>query len=394
MKTQMIMLKDLALETLDLKIANTLSVEDMERWQAELPLAVDQLMNAIREEVYSSVDDHLVKRHIQQVQNDCLFLLQSLQEQQVDGSLTELQSLLSAGLEKILRYIEKHHGRYFSLKAPMPESFFKISVNELAPQLDLLKMGFKKKQVAIPLQELILKCFTDYMKAGAAPYERMHYMNNLYQALMQLCKNAPAEDFNQLLVECLIYLLFNDPVFECYVKAKLIEKFSTLYNHTEKLEALYQVEKSIKMLQERTSTCYDPQRPNLKLVLLAFIKAEIKFLTKNQSAAIMLSAEGNLKMTRLAQAPEYRVKTTLSADSLAYLLRLFVEAGIIMAEPRSALLAFMARHVQTPGIGQAYLSPNSLGTKYKQVVQTTAKNVNAALLRMLKILNKDFNLNL
>lgn len=395
MKTQMIVLKDLVLDTLDPQMAKTFGPEQLEGWRTGVPLVVNQLINAIREEVYGSVDDHLVKRHIQQVQNDCIFLLQSLvAQQQVDGHLVELHTALCEGMEKVLRYIEKHHGRYFSLKAPMPISFFKISVDELAPQLDLLKMGLKKKQVAPALQELILKCFYDYLKAGEAPYERMHYMNNLYQALLQLCKNAPVDDFNQLLVECLIYLLFNDPTFECYVKARLIEKFNTLYNLTEKLEALYQIEKSIKMLQERTSACYDTQRPNLKLVLLAFIKAEIKFLTKKQGAALMLSSEGQSQMNRQLQPPEYRIKMTLSADALAYFIRLMVEAGIITAEPRSELLAFMARHVQTPGIGQAYLSPNSLGTKYRQVVQTTAKHVNAALMRMLKILNKDFDMSL
>lgn len=148
-------------------------------------------------------------------------------------------------------------------------------------------------------------------------------------------------------------------------------------------------------MQERSSSCYDPNRPNIKVVLLAFIKAEIKFLVKKQGAALMVSPEGKLiGMNKMAQIPEYRVKTTLSVDSLAYLLRLLVEAGIIVAMPRSELMAFVARNFQTPGIGQACLSPNSLGTKYKQVVQTTARNVNAALLRMLKILNKDFDISL
>ncbi|MBG6236614.1 hypothetical protein IWX76_003208 [Pedobacter sp. CAN_A7] len=391
----MIILKEMVLDTLDPQMVQNFSVEELEEWRTGVAQAVNKLINAMREEVYGSVDDHLVKRHIQQVQNDCTFLLQSLQTQpHMDGLLFELQTVLREGMEKVLRYIEKHHGRYFSLKVPMPISFFKISVDELAPQLDLLKMGMKKKQVTSILQELILKCFYDYLKAGEAPYERMHYMNNLYEALMQLCKNAPVDDFNQLLVECLIFLLFNDPTFESYVKARLIEKFNTLYNVTEKLQALYQVEKSIKMMQERTSACYDPQRPNLKLVLLAFIKAEIKFLTKKQNAALILSIEGQTKMNRMIQPPEYRIKMTFSADALAYFLRLLIEANIIVAVPRSELLVFMARHVQTPGIGQAFLSPNSLGTKYKQVVQTTAKNVYAALMRMLKILNKDFNLNM
>ena len=86
----------------------------------------------------------------------------------------------------------------------------------------------------------------------------------------------------------------------------------------------------------------------------------------------------------------YRVKVSISADALAYLVRLLIETGVIVASPRSDLLVFIAKHFQTPGIGNAYLSANSLGTKYRQVVQSTAKNVNAALGRMQRIVGKEF----
>lgn len=80
------------------------------------------------------------------------------------------------------------------------------------------------------------------------------------------------------------------------------------------------------------------------------------------------------------------MKVSLSVDGLAYLIRLMVEAGVILAGSRSELMEFISRHVQTPGIGEGHLSVKSLNNKYKQVVQSTINAVRAALMRMLKIL--------
>ena len=396
MNKQMIVLKNLTLDTLDPHMEQRFTPVELKIWQTEVPMAIEKLISAIRDEVYGSVDDQLVKRHIQQIQNDSIFLLQSLQEvQQASGCVGELQAAICRGLEKILAYIEKYHGRYFSFHVRVPHSLFKVSMAELEPQMSLLLMGFKKKGVDPALSDLVMKNFSDYQASGLSTYERMLYMKNFQDALIRLCRDAPAADFNELFVDGLVYLLFNAPEFENYVKQKMLERLSTLYSLPEKYEQLYLMEKTVKVLQERTTSCYDPQRPNLKLVLLAFIKAEIKYLGKKQSVALRSSPEGFVKNNMLQlQAPEYRMLVTLSADSLAYFIRLMIEGGVIVASPRSELMNFLARHVQTPGIGHAYLSANSLTTKYKQVVQTTAKNVHALLTRMLKILTKDFNVGL
>ena len=80
MNTQMIVLKSLTLDTLDPHLEQRISPVELEGWQVTIPVAIERLISAIRDEVYGSVDDQLVKRHIQQIQNDCIFLLQSLQE--------------------------------------------------------------------------------------------------------------------------------------------------------------------------------------------------------------------------------------------------------------------------------------------------------------------------
>ena len=88
--------------------------------------------------------------------------------------------------------------------------------------------------------------------------------------------------------------------------------------------------------------------------------------------------------------PSYRIKTFLSVDRLAYLVRLLVECEAIDGNPRSELLAFIAGHVETANKSNAPLSEKSLKNKYKQVTQYTAHSVRAMLARMMVRIDEDF----
>lgn len=59
---------------------------------------------------------------------------------------------------------------------------------------------------------------------------------------------------------------------------------------------------------------------------------------------------------------------------------------------KTELMRFIAASFETPGMHAGGISATSLGTKYKQVVQSTATKVRAALKRMLKQLDEDLDL--
>ncbi|MNL68538.1 hypothetical protein D3C87_1932750 [compost metagenome] len=79
-------------------------------------------------------------------------------------------------------------------------------------------------------------------------------------------------------------------------------------------------------------------------------------------------------------------------DALAYLIRLLIAAKAIEPGVRTELLTFVAGIFQTPGTGLNGISPGSMETKYKQVVQSTAVTIRALLIRMLKTLEEEFDI--
>ncbi|WP_196857873.1 hypothetical protein [Pedobacter sp. CAN_A7] len=387
----MTQLKALVQESMVAEQVAALTAPLVKKRLLEITQISDGLFQAIREEVFSQETDQLVKRHLQQTQYECLLLLNLLEQQ--EHSNCPLQIAMVNLLVAVLAYLETHHCQFFCLKAQVPNRQLKQVLLEMEDQMKLLSTGFKRKSVDLPLQELMLKCFNAFLKSGKASYESLVYMKHMQLSLINLCRDVQAEDFTRIVMEHLLYLRFNAASYEGYYKSRLLENLDKVYNGNDKFELLYHLEKVIKGQQERGAASFDPQSPSLVAVLSSFIKAEIRYLQKKQGIALLgqppLTKKG---LIATPQLPEYRIKVSLSADALAYLLRLLIEAEVIIACPRSELLLFIARHFQTPGIGNAYLSANSLGSKYRQVVQSTAKNVNAALGRMQRIVGKEFNL--
>jgi hypothetical protein len=62
-------------------------------------------------------------------------------------------------------------------------------------------------------------------------------------------------------------------------------------------------------------------------------------------------------------------------DALTYFYKLLNKAGGLDAGPVTQLILAISNNFITPGIGDGYISPNSLTMKYKQVVQSTAMRV-------------------
>lgn len=85
-----------------------------------------------------------------------------------------------------------------------------------------------------------------------------------------------------------------------------------------------------------------------------------------------------------------RIRVLLSVDALAYLFKLLNKAGGLDAGPVTQLITAISKNFITPGVGDGYISPNSLTTKYKQVVQATAMRVRVLLVKMLKLLDEEF----
>lgn len=120
----------------------------------------------------------------------------------------------------------------------------------------------------------------------------------------------------------------------------------------------------------------------------ACLKNTLSHIEDRYSGCFMLSKDSEFSQP----VEDYRIRVLLSADGLAYFFKLLHKAGALDAGPISRMIVALSKNFSTRGIGNGYLSSNSLMTKYKQVVQTTAKSTRALLLKMLKELDEEFTI--
>ena len=78
MNYQMTRLQKLVEETLTTVESTKPTAQLIEKWLQEITKISEGLFQAIREEVFSQVNERLVERHLQQTQNDGILLLQVL----------------------------------------------------------------------------------------------------------------------------------------------------------------------------------------------------------------------------------------------------------------------------------------------------------------------------
>lgn len=88
---------------------------------------------------------------------------------------------------------------------------------------------------------------------------------------------------------------------------------------------------------------------------------------------------------------EHRIRVNFSTSVLAYFFKLLNKAGGLDAGPVTQLILAISKNFVTTGVGEGYISVNGLTTRYKQVVQGTANTLRALLLKMLKLLDEEFN---
>lgn len=318
-------------------------------------------------------------RQIHQLQNEITLLSNEIFKRH-NESPNEFCELAQQTVIEILESLQCCKDGYFNNNQAIPLYVAKELAIEFKEKTLVLQAAMKKAKISIELQQIVLKPLLCFDKKEHNSFTEIKYIQNYIDTIISNVKNMEEED----LFKTLVHLGFNSLDFTQYYKQRIIEKVNTSFSMIHKLEILYDYELIFRCHPKKSTICYDPYSENSRTSLLRFIEAEINCLVKKQQLST--------PKTEVTRPSDYRIKTSLTVDGLAYLLRLLVEAEVFDANPRSQLIAFMAANVQTRGKGEGTISSESLSTKYRQVNQTTAIGIKSLLLNMVKQVQISFNL--
>jgi hypothetical protein len=264
------------------------------------------------------------------------------------------------------------------MEQAMPFYLQEEARQELDKKIPLLRAALKAKKLSSEFQEMALDPFVSFATQHNSSYGQKNYLCNMLEKLPVLLGDKELAEYgclNTLLANGFNTLAFN----EFYIR-KIALELERLYDPEEQLRCLYHYKKALCTIPKKAKVYYDPHNSSSRVILLTYLDSEISYISQKQQ---WCSPVTNANLTSTS-SDTYQIKTSLSVDGLAYLIRLLIASEAIEAQPRSALLAFLSAHVQTKGKNLGQISPESLRTKYKQATHATAMGIRALLARMTK----------
>jgi hypothetical protein len=366
-------------------------------WMETLPVICKEMFDHIGFFVNSIFQKGLVKKQIEQIRKECIFLLDAADVyKDLAADMIGLRDAVVKCLEQVFEHCHYWCKKYGIDDVNMPLRHLRKEQANVDLQAKTLGSVMKAKGLDNKLHTVVLECMNGLLKAKRCNYSRMAYIKDLQASLIQVCTDSSKDYISSRVILHLFERDYNTAGFANYYQARITAELSEIYEVDGQFRLLYEYERQFEMRSfKKSARCYDVDRVKIRQVMYTFVRAELNCLEKKEQLKRPLVTAAppvshTTAATGKAGAAAYRIKTTMSVDCLAYLIRLMVEANMIELGVKTELLRFIAASFETPGMGSNGISPGSLGTKYKQVVQSTATKVRAALKRMLKQLDGDF----
>jgi hypothetical protein len=304
------------------------------------------------------------------------------------AGLEKLKKAVIKCLDLILERVNTHGSKYLGEKTLMPRLHFKREQSGLEAQVSLLVSRMRTPGVEKVLQAIILESFESLKKARQCTYYKMNYVKDLLDALLQILENTDRSRISGDLSYCLLRADYNTEAFLSYFQGTIRDELKEIYEVKSQFDLLYCYQAQFKHKPYRKGADrYDLKRRRNHEIMTDFVNAELSCLYKqHRPEPVMAVPEQHFPTVNAG----YKIRFLFSVDALAFFIKLLVQAKVIDGGVRTELLAFVAKVFITPGVSGAGISPGSLETKYKQVIQSTAMNVRAALMKMIQIIDEDF----
>nr|WP_121272642.1 hypothetical protein [Pedobacter schmidteae] len=377
-----------------------LTKQEISVWLGSLPDITRELFETIYFFTHSIFQKRLIGRQVRQIQTECINLLDHIDKYQnlpveIDGLKTATIKCLDQVLEKITSDCET----YLDMETRIPVLHLKREKVAVENDMNLLVNALKNMGADGKLQKLIMEGMADLLKAKRCSYYRLAYVKQLQESLMELSRRTTKTRIDEDLLNLLLSLNYNTAEFTKYYQQKVSDELAACIAEEEQFKYLWAWENYFGNRHHRRSVPgYDKKRRKTSQVLYDFVKLELNIREKRtaelrqelHTSALASATKENGGVVPNVRLGNYKIRTPLSVDALAYLIKLMVQARVIDPGVRTELLAFVATIFQTPGTGLTGISAGSLGTKYKNVVQTSARTIRVLLVRMLMLLDDEF----
>jgi hypothetical protein len=371
---------------------NQMTAQEIDTWIGALPQIQEELIKHIRFFAHSIFTIPMVKQQLRQIQAECTSLLNLIDKyDSCSGDSLILRTNTVACLEAVLLTLTDNYRQYADLSANINRMHYREIVNNLSTQLPELKERLIYHKISNGLQTVVLNCIKKLIVVKTASYHEVDYVLNILPLLKQILGDACNYTVENKVADCLYRHHHNSNLFISYVISHHETELNKLADLNDRQTYLTRIKFSFrKHSVSPKSPKYTWDGPNIFDHLMKFFDTELACLTiaieKAKPKIVPIKAPVAVPL----RSVDYKLRFTFSVESLAYLIKLMVNANIIEPGIKAELLRHVAANFQTPGTKVGGISEGSFTTKYKNVTQSTSVTVKAGLMAMLKLIDKEF----
>lgn len=358
--------------------------EEIAQWMERLPAISNDQSHVMRMMLFGAMSNSRVRRYLGQIHRECTFLLDVLYKHpEFPDRLMPLYQGLLGCLSQIMEVLHRSYVKYIDLSEKMPMLQYREAAAKIEAQVGPLVSAMCTYNTEKNLQALIVGKMTGLLKNETGSWQQISYLEKLQTWVLDLCKGKPFNMTSELKM-LLLRANFNTTGFIAYCKAGIAQEMAEHFDMPGKYDCLFAFKKELApMTYKHHAVKFEAGRPGTKQILLSYINAELTCMDSKQDFS---------KPSVVTTVPEaaFRLPVAISVDILAYFFKLLVKVGVVNGMGKRPLIQFISRSFQTQGIGNANLSVQSIDSKYRQVLSSTAISVKSILLKMLKQLDDEF----
>ncbi len=363
-----------ALEWLDVLITVTLnpqktktqklSSEDIVKLNEHIVTERDNILSTIKSVVFNLTDEAKIRCSVEKYHSGLISLLDQALETRALGSknLESLWDSITHCLDDLISFIEKRFANYLSRQERVSATYLSRT------RADIIKLlsGIIEKPIhqypLKPTLDIIVRELVDLLNAPVEnhthTFQEILYIKELGMAIAELDFTENKDAFSSL-DELLIYMNFNSKEYMNDLTQRVMAQINNISLIPDKLERLIFLLKSFRQLPKKRDTVYCSANSDLYKQVCNWFNQELSYLEKQIHYSF--NSPVSSQESKGATTKENKIRSILSVDQMAIILRAADELKIVTARSLSSVFRAIVPYLST--LNQENISFDSMRSK-------------------------------
>ena len=363
-----------ALEWLDILITVTLnpqktktqklSSEDIVKLNEHIVTERDKILSKIMSVIFNLTDEAKIRCSVEKYHSGLVSLLDQALETRATGSknLKSLWDSITCCLDDLISFIEKRFANYLGRQERVSATYLSRTRKDIIKLLSgIIEKPIHQNALKSTL-DIVIRELVDFLNLPAEKhthtFQEILYVKDLGLAIAEQNFIEERDVFSSL-DELLIHTNFNSKEYMHDLTQRIMAQINDISLIPDKLERLIFLLKSFKQLPKKRDAVYCSANSDLYKQVCNWFSQEVSYLEKQIHYSVISPV--NSPEPKGITGKETKIRSILSVDQMAIILRAADELKIVTARSLSSVFKAIVPHLST--LNQENISYDSMRSK-------------------------------